>query len=162
MKNERQRTVILLDIDGVLVTTPAWRPVEQLADGFMCFNEGAAKNLNSLLELTEAEIVLTTTHRISYSLDEWYGIFAARGIKLTSIAKVNDAKALNAVTKRADEVEAWIALNRDANYVIIDDDSSINGLPEFMKDRFVQTKPMLGLNDEAARGALFILRPEAF
>ena len=42
---------VLLDIDGVLVTTPPWKSVELLSDGFMKFNETAVKNLNLLVQL---------------------------------------------------------------------------------------------------------------
>ena len=157
-----RRTVVLLDIDGVLVTTPSWRPVEQLADGFLRFNEKAAQNLNHLLEQTKAEIVLTTSHRINYSLGEWYEIFKVRGIRPTSIAKVNAAAAIQEVGKRAAEIEAWVAENGAANYVIIDDDLTIKGLPEAVEQRFVATKPMIGLDDDAANEALFILRLGAF
>lgn len=43
---------ILLDIDGVLVTTPSWKSTEQLSDGFMKFNENAADNVAILFKET--------------------------------------------------------------------------------------------------------------
>lgn len=153
-----QHAAILLDIDGVLVTTPAWRPVELLPDGFMQFNELDARNLNRIIELTDAEIILTTTHRITYSIEEWRRLLATRGIIATRISKINEVTALSQMGKRATEIEAWVAKNSERNYVIIDDDPSINGLSGFIKDNFVQTKPMLGLDDEAAQKALGILR----
>jgi HAD domain in Swiss Army Knife RNA repair proteins len=61
---------ILLDIDGVLVTTPSWRTTEILSDGFMKFNEAAVTNLRRLITETNADIILTTTHRITYSIGQ--------------------------------------------------------------------------------------------
>jgi hypothetical protein len=63
--------VILLDLDGVLITTPAWRAVETESDGFFKFNERAAANLAVILTATNAAVVLTTSHRINYSLAQW-------------------------------------------------------------------------------------------
>lgn len=40
----------ILDIDGVLVTTPGWKRPEILADGFIKFNEKAVQNLANLLK----------------------------------------------------------------------------------------------------------------
>ncbi len=62
---------ILLDIDGVLETTPPWKHPEMLDDGFMKLNENALKNLSILHKKTNASIVLTTTHRINYDIDQF-------------------------------------------------------------------------------------------
>lgn len=48
---------LLLDIDGVMVTTPGWQRPELLQDGFMKFKEQAVINLSSLLRATGAHIV---------------------------------------------------------------------------------------------------------
>lgn len=82
--------VILLDLDGVLITTPPWRAVAMAADGFCQFNEKAAKNLAYILAVTKASIVLTTSHRINYSLSQWREILHNRGIDSPLISKVND------------------------------------------------------------------------
>ena len=80
---------VLLDIDGVLVTTPGWRISEQHMDGFLKFNDRAEKNLTRLISETNATIVLTTTHRITYSVEKWKEIFNNRGIPVETIEKVN-------------------------------------------------------------------------
>lgn len=149
---------ILLDIDGVMVTIPSWRLPELHADGFLKFNEQAAKNLASIIDQTNAEIVLTTTHRISYSLDQWVEIFRARGINPVSIAKINDAESLGAMFIRAVEIKNWVDKgDSDEKYVVLDDDLSINDLPSYIKDKCVLTKPMIGLDNEAMEKALEIL-----
>lgn len=48
---------ILLDIDGVMVITPTWRPPEFLPDGFMAFDTACAENLNA------KKIILATNNR---------------------------------------------------------------------------------------------------
>jgi HAD domain in Swiss Army Knife RNA repair proteins len=85
---------ILLDIDGVLVTTPSWKSVELLTDGFMKFNETAIQNLNFLCQNRFVEIVLTSTHRISYDEDVWKEIFAFRGLYFNQISKINKASTI--------------------------------------------------------------------
>ncbi|HEY1054896.1 MAG TPA: HAD domain-containing protein, partial [Emticicia sp.] len=82
--------IILLDIEGVLVTTPSWKPTEQLSDGFMKFNENAAENLAILFKETNASIVLTTTHRISFDETKWKEIFKKRGLNFHTITKLNN------------------------------------------------------------------------
>ena len=149
---------ILLDIDGVLVTTPAWRVTEQLADGFLKFNDKAAKNLARIINETKAAIVLTTTHRINYSNEEWKVILRDRGINPSSISKLNDIATWDKMADRATEIEEWV--NRQVeheNFVIIDDDLSIHGLPESIKEKCVMTRPLIGLDDEATLKALDIL-----
>ena len=150
---------ILLDIDGVLVTTPAWRAVELDTDGFLRFNEKAAKNLSKIINETNAGIVLTTTHRINYSVDEWKEIFKVRGIHPSSVSKLNDIEKLSDMADRATEIQEWINKQTDRQpYVIIDDDLSINGLPITIKDKCILTNSMIGLDEKSTIKALDILR----
>ena len=150
---------ILLDIDGVLVTTPSWKPTEQLSDGFMKFNEKATKNLNTLFEETNASIVLTTTHRINFDEDKWKEIFKMRGLDFAKISKLNDKTQISELLDRATEIKEWVEKSGyDENYIIIDDDLSINGLSENIKERWVMTKPLLGFDNEAMEKALSIFR----
>ncbi|WP_394343527.1 HAD domain-containing protein [Hymenobacter metallilatus] len=59
---------------------------------------------------------------------------------------------------RSEEIKAWVhQFGAAEDYVIIDDDLSINGLPNYIKNRWVMTKPMIGLNKEATSKVLSIL-----
>lgn len=150
---------ILLDIDGVLVTTPSWKQVEHLSDGFMKFSENAVLNLANLYKETNASIVLTTTHRINYSESQWKEIFKLRGLDFETISKLNDKTEISQLLDRATEIREWIKRNPvDINYVIIDDDPSINSLDESIKERWVATKPFIGLDKEAKNKASRILK----
>ena len=95
---------ILLDIDGVLVTTPSWKPTEQLSDGFMKFNETAAENLAMLFKQTNASIVLTTTHRINFDVTKWREIFKLSGLNFEIITKLNDKTKIDQLVDRATEI----------------------------------------------------------
>lgn len=148
---------ILLDIDGVLVTVPAWRKVDLLTDGFMKFNARAAKNLAQIIDQTKATIILTTTHRINYSIDEWKMLLQTRGIYSPAIEKINDVRDLNCMPSRATEIQEWVDRQVDDNFAIIDDDLSVNSLSASIKEKLVLTKPMIGLDDEATNKAIEIL-----
>ncbi|WP_421893940.1 HAD domain-containing protein [Marinoscillum sp.] len=150
---------VLLDIDGVLVTTPGWRISEQHKDGFLKFNDRAEKNLARLISETNATIVLTTTHRITYSVEKWKEIFNNRGIPVETIEKVNTKQTVGDMLNRGNEIKEWIDnFGADRRFVIIDDDLSINALPLEIKDKCVMTKSMIGLDEEATDRAIKILR----
>jgi hypothetical protein len=151
--------VILLDLDGVLITTPSWRAVEIAPDGFFQFDERATQNLAAILAETNAALVLTTSHRINYSLAEWATFFNTRGLVPSASSKVNDRTTLPPTGARAAEIAAWVATqSATTNYVVLDDDLSLHGLPPAIKTRCVITKPLLGLDAEATQKALHILR----
>ena len=102
--------------------------------------------------------MLTTTHRITYSTDEWAALFRTRGIHSPSISKINEVDSIAAMADRATEISAWIAQHGFMErFVVIDDDLSINGLPPGIKKRCVLTKPLIGLDAEATKIALAIL-----
>lgn len=125
----------------------------------MRFNPTAARNLARILEATHASLVLTTTHRIRYSVRAWADLFAARGIHPASIAKVNDLTELSTIPDRATEVAEWVAkYGQQEAYIVIDDDLSLNGLPLSIRSRCVLTKPLLGLSDEATENVLALAR----
>ncbi|MDB5150001.1 MAG: hypothetical protein JWQ57_4021 [Mucilaginibacter sp.] len=149
--------VILLDIDGVLVTEPSWRKVESEADGFMRFNKQSVTNLAEILAQTNAAVVLTTTHRISFTNEQWIQVFRLRGITISNISKLNDKQSLAEMEDRGTEIEDWANDQQDTNFVIIDDDLSINQLPEWIKQRWVATKPFTGIDEEAKQKVLSIL-----
>ena len=150
---------ILLDIDGVLVTTPSWKPTEQLSDGFMKFNETATENLALLFIETNASIVLTTTHRINFDETEWKEIFKTRGLNFQNISKLNNKTSIDQFVDRATEIKEWVEnFGQNENYVIIDDDLSINGLSNDIKARWVSTRPLIGFDKDAKNKALYILK----
>ncbi len=150
--------IILLDIDGVLETTPSWRKTAHLEDGFMKFNQDAVNNLAKLLADTNAEVVLSSTHRISYSIEKWKELFATRGLYFHTISKLNDKTRIDQLLDRGTELLEWVnRVGYDKNYVIIDDDLSVGILPSHIKSRWVQVTPHIGFTDENRVEAMWIL-----
>ena len=125
--------ILLLDIDGVLETSPIWKKPEFLEDKFYKFNENSQKYLIEIIEKIKPEIILTTTHRINFNLDEWNEIFKLRGIYVSKITKINNAKNITEIKNRNIEIEEWFTKNKTANFLIIDDDKSLNNLTEELK-----------------------------
>ena len=149
---------IILDIDGVMVTTPAWKQSEFLEDGFLKFNDLAATNLSKLIVETNASIILATTHRINYTELEWKILLKNRGITTESISKINNCTSIQNMRDRATEIKEWVDKYGDTEkYVIIDDDSSINKLAADIKAKWVMTKSLIGFDNEAYENAKRIL-----
>jgi hypothetical protein len=150
--------LILLDIDGVMVTTPSWKKVELLNDNFSTFNQRAADNLQRLISETNASVVLTTSHKSSFTISQWKSIFKNRGINVNSIDCLdNNVSHLS----RKDEILNWFNNKGiEESFVIIDDDKSLNDLPHNLKDKCVITSSLIGLNDEAVLNAINILNTQ--
>lgn len=131
---------ILLDIDGVLITIPSWKQTENLEDGFPDFNATAIACLNQILEHTKGNIILTTSHKSRFSNNEWLDIFKKRGVNIDLIDKLPP----NILRlRRKDEILNWLHKNPDADYIIIDDDKSLNEM-----SNFILTLPMIGLTQD--------------
>jgi len=145
---------ILLDIDGVMVPAQSWKPSEILADGFAKFGCRATSNLQRIISETGASIVLTTSHKANFSLAEWESIFSSRGVT----AKIEKLDYNSYNLSRKDEILNWLSSqSHHDDFVIIDDDKSLNDLPIQIKDRLILTSAMVGLNEENARIAIEVL-----
>ena len=60
---------------------------------------------------------------------------------------------------RGIEIKEWADdFGTDKRFVIIDDDLSINALPSDIKEKWVMTKSMIGLDDECTDKAIRILK----
>jgi hypothetical protein len=144
--------LLYLDIDGVMVPANSWRKPEILEDGFPEFSAKAARSLNRIISSSSADIVLTTSHKYKYTLKEWNNIFRRRNINVNRISRLpKNTKHLN----RKEELTSWFNDKRtDNNFLIIDDDKSLNALPEYLKTNLIQTSGSVGLTDYLADEAL--------
>ena len=148
--------LVLLDIDGVMVPATSWKKPEFLNDGFSAFSPRAINGLQKIISETNASVVLSTSHKFKYTLPQWKNMFQQRGIVISDIDRLEDN--LTYLTRK-EEILHWVNNNPDIeNYVIIDDDKSLNGLPVSLKSRLVLTSPMVGLTDESAMQAIEILQ----
>ncbi len=143
---------LLLDFDGVLITTPSWRKVARLDDGFLAFKPQCAYNIAEVVTSYSAEIVLTTTHRIHYDNTTWQQLLENRGIITHKVSKINEVKHHFEIGNRCDEIMQWVEqqnnINNNTDFIIIDDDKSLNNLLPNIKNKWIQTDFMLGFTDE--------------
>ncbi|WP_430411218.1 HAD domain-containing protein [Kordia sp.] len=144
--------ILYLDIDGVMIPANSWRRPEILEDGFPAFSSMAITALNKIISKTCADIVLTTSHKHTYSLGEWYHIFNRRDILVQNIKRL--PKNINHLNRR-EELIQWFDDSRSKDkFIIIDDDKSLNALPKNLKDKLIQTSGSVGLTYSLADEAL--------
>ena len=145
---------IFLDIDGVMVPAKGWKSPEFLSDGFPVFSAKATRILQHLIS-GDITIMLTTSHKSNFSVEEWKNIFKNRNINVENLECL-PANVGN--TSRKDEIVNWFNANTiNDDFIIIDDDKSLNELPDFLKKNVVQTSPYIGLTEEHLVLALAIL-----
>jgi len=149
--------LIFLDIDGVMVPAKGWKSPELLDDGFPAFSNRASCVLQSLIS-EETTIMLTTSHKSNYTIDEWKGIFRKRGINVEKIKSL-DINVDN--LSRKDEILNWFIVNKtNEDFIIIDDDKSLNSLPNSLKENLILTSPFIGLTDEHLENVRAILNKD--
>lgn len=137
--------LFFLDIDGVMVPAKAWKSPELLADGFPAFSKRAIAALRHAITLDDT-LMLTTSHKANYSLEEWSRIFNNRDLFINRISRLPENKAN---LSRKDEILNWFhAHNINEDFIIIDDDASLHELPEYLKANWIQTSAMIGLTEE--------------
>jgi len=144
-KKLRNDKILILDLDGVLITNSSWKPDRIHSDGYSEFNESCVENLNRLLKLTEFDIWLSSTRRTAKTLTEFNLIFKNRGINkdITGFLPVYaDCK------NRKEEVLKFISEFKATDFLIIDDDKSLNGLESGIKKHLISTELTKGFNTE--------------
>lgn len=151
--------VILLDIDGVMVPTTTWKPTEILSDGFANFSTKAIISLQTIINSTGASILLTTSHKSRFNKFQWEEIFKTRGIVANIDVLENNENNLS----RKEEILRWFSkASISESFVILDDDKSLNGLPDSIKNKTIVTSGTVGLTIDQANEAINILRKEEF
>ena len=118
--------VIFLDIDGVLVTRNSikYQYLNFPDEPNIRFSKKAVKNLNKLVRLTKAKIVISSTWRLFHSLEKLQNIFEEQKIEgeiisTTSVEKATVEEDIPRGQKIADWLEQYPKVKQ---YVIIDDD----------------------------------------
>lgn len=146
--------LIYLDIDGVMIPASSWRKLEILEDGFPEFSARATDALNKIITATNADIVLTTSHKHSFTIEGWVEIFETRGVIVNNVSRL--PQNINNLSRKQELLEWFTSENSLEKFIIIDDDKSLNGLPENLKNRLIQTSGSVGLTDYLADEALVI------
>lgn len=147
--------LILLDIDGVMIPAKSWSAPPVLEDGFSVFNAKSVDALNQIIERSKADILLTTSHKGRFTIDKWISIFENRGVVVNGLDRLS---IMHSQISRKEEITNWFSnTNNVDDFVILDDDSSLNGLSPFLKTRLVLTKPLIGLTNAHIEESLRIL-----
>lgn len=137
--------LFFLDIDGVMVPAKGWKSPEFLNDGFPAFSNKASRALQSLISKDDT-IILTTSHKSKFSIDKWKSIFKLRGISVDKVKRLPEN--LDNVSRK-EEILNWFNLNAiKEDYIIIDDDKSLNDLPSYIKKKLIQPSPYIGLTED--------------
>ena len=135
-----------MDIDGVMAPAKSWQRPDILEDGFVDFSSKAVSVLQDILaQNPNSTIILTTSHKSRFSLSQWKIIFERRGLNVNKLESLNDNTDFQS---RKVEILNWFDSNDiHEDFIIIDDDKSLNDLPTFYKDRLVLTSSLVGLNE---------------
>lgn len=145
------KPVLILDLDGVLITTSPWKADEIAEDGYSKFNPECVSNLNTLLSKANFEIWLSSTRRTVKSLEEFNSIFENREIQTSITGFLPEyAKAKS----RREEIELFLNENDFDKYLILDDDKSLNDLTPDIKKNLVQTELLTGFDSTKLDAAL--------
>jgi hypothetical protein len=115
-------TIIFLDIDGVLRTHKSDLENSILLNQEIPirvydrkFDSKAVSNINYITHYTNAKIVVSSTWRNNFTLQELKQIFKDRGITTDIIDKTEIG------LTRGEEIREWLDRNEVTNYVVIDD-----------------------------------------
>ncbi len=142
---------LILDLDGVLIINPSWKADRIHRDGYSEFNESCVENLNQLFTFAEFDVWLSSTRRTAKTLTEFNLIFKNRGInnKIAGfLPNYTDCR------NRKEEIVKFISEFELSDFLIIDDDKSLNGLENEIKSKLISTELTKGFNSEKLKEAI--------
>ena len=143
--------IIFLDIDGVLVTRNSikYQYINFPDDPNIGFSKKAVKNLNKLIRLTKAKIVISSTWRLFHSIEELQNIFTQQDIRGKIISTTSVEKAtVEEDIPRGQKIADWLNQHHDVEqYVIIDDDVQADCI-QFHPFNCVETSYKRGFSPE--------------
>ena len=141
-------TIIFLDIDGVLRTHKSdleWSlklnvPIpERVFD--RKFNPKAVSNINQLIYYTKAKIVVSSTWRTQFNLQQLKDIFRSNGIT----GEVIDKTPIGLT--RGEEICEWVDYHGADSYVVIDD--QVKDILTYVdNNRVVKCEHSIGFEDD--------------
>ena len=145
-----------MDIDGVMAPAKSWQRPDILEDGFVDFSSKAVRVLQDVLaQNADTTIILTTSHKSRFSLSQWKIIFERRGLNVNKLESLNDNT--NFQSRKVEILNWFVSNDIHEDFIIIDDDKSLNDLPTFYKDRLILTSSLVGLNESHRADIQYIL-----
>jgi hypothetical protein len=151
-------TIIFLDIDGVLRTHKSDLEHATILNQEIPtrvfdrrFDLKAVSNINYINHYTNAKIVVSSTWRNNFTVEELKDIFKDRGITTEVIDKTDIG------LTRGEEIREWLDRNEVTNYVVIDD--QVKDIVNWVdKDRVIHVNHQEGFtSDELVDKILDIL-----
>jgi hypothetical protein len=137
--------LIFLDIDGVMLPCKSWVNPQNLSDGFPAFSNKAIGVLNKIIT-PDTTIIITSSHKSRFNPQEWKDIFKRRGIPIDNLTTLKPA---SFGMSRKEEILNWFKFNPlNEDFIIIDDDKSLNDLPPSIKASLIQTSATIGLTEK--------------
>lgn len=156
--------VLFLDFDGVL--NGGWHPDH----GFDWALTSAVENLNRLLSITKAKVVVSSAWRLEMDLEALRQVLGAWGVDaevldVTPVVNFTDPEwdpDASFPDARIVEIRAWLDAHSSEvlDFAVLDDNDIRLTVNDDMKaddavwERFVQTRTTLGLTDEEVREVL--------
>ena len=105
------------------------------------FNPKAVSNINLLISYTRAKIVVTSTWRTQFTLQQLKDIFRSNGID----GEVVDKTSIGLT--RGEEIQEWIDYHGVESYIVIDDQVK-DILPYVDNRRVVKCEHSIGFEDD--------------
>lgn len=141
--------VIFLDVDGCLRTHKSdteWSVLLNQPISFKVFDRKfstkAVSNINYIHSITNCKLVISSTWRCNYTLEELRNIFKNNGIYVPIIDKT--IIGLN----RGEEIEQWLDTHDVKKYAIIDD--QIKDIVNILGSKhIVHCDPLIGFEPES-------------
>ena len=156
---------LFLDIDGVLNTG---RYSNYLVENGLCetdadgnlFDPEAVKNLQTIIEETDAKIIITSTWRLDGDMQALWRNRNLAGEVIGVTPTIEKERAIGKITiwygQRGMEIEAWLQDNATFpfKYAILDDEDDY--LPH-QSEHLILTDPMTGITEDVAEKVISLL-----
>ena len=151
--------VIFLDFDGVMDTVYYDHVLAKEGkpgnDEYGCvFDPNCIKNLKHIIDLTGADIVVSSSWKYLMSYQDFLNMWKDRGLPgfVTDVTPEPPNR-----RNRGDEIDAWIEeCHTECQYVIIDD-LGANNFNEHQIPRLLIVNPFVGLDEDVAEKAITLL-----
>lgn len=142
--------ILFLDLDGCMITRDDDGDLKEF------FNPKCVRNLNSIIDQTKCQILLSSDWRLSYSLSAMQDIFKDEGVVKGPVDYTPDLWTKNSNAEdieeiRSKEIQKWLRENNWRTYCAIDD-MRLNHLTAF-----VQIDPNKGLTAWNSRKVISFL-----
>ena len=153
--------IIFLDIDGVLATNKEfvtnrtkfrenhlWAKELRVPYGF---NKGCVDVFNEILDITNAEIVISSDWRVHWDLDELDKIFKVNGVKKSPIfSTIKNKRKMSSELEddRVYQINEWVKFNNPEKWVALDDMNLSSLGPNFFRTKDSEGLKQTGLKNK--------------